>query len=153
MKGNASIWAMNFLRELEARGDMVRVGPPGGTQKPEGPQWKYVSVKRMTFYLESSLQEGTQWVVFEPNGAQLWSQIQLSVGAFMQALFLQGAFQGVTPEQAYFVKCDSETNTQASMDLGVVNIVVGFAPLYPAEFVTIQISQMTNPPTPPGSSG
>jgi phage tail sheath protein FI len=102
----------------------------------------------MTVYLESSLQEGTQWVVFEPNGEPLWSQIRLNVGAFMQALFLQGAFQGTTPQQAYFVKCDAENNTQATIDLGVVNIVVGFAPLYPAEFVVIQISQMTQAKTP-----
>jgi phage tail sheath protein FI len=81
-------------------------------------------------------------VVFEPNDAPLWSQIRLNVGAFMQGLFLQGAFQGSSPSQAYFVKCDAENNPQASIDLGIVNILVGFAPLYPAEFVVIQIQQI-----------
>ena len=73
---------------------------------------------------------------------RLWSQIRLNVGAFMQGLFLQGAFQGTTPQQAYFVKCDGENNPQSSIDLGIVNILVGFAPLYPAEFVVIQIQQI-----------
>jgi hypothetical protein len=81
-------------------------------------------------------------VVFEPNDVPLWSQIRLNVGAFMQGLFLDGAFQGTTPQQAYFVKCDAENNPQSSIDLGIVNILVGFAPLYPAEFVVIQIQQM-----------
>jgi phage tail sheath protein FI len=81
-------------------------------------------------------------VVFEPNDEPLWSQIRLNVGAFMQDLFLKGAFQGTTPQQAYFVKCDSSNNPQSSIDLGIVNILVGFAPLYPAEFVVIQIQQM-----------
>ncbi len=85
---------------------------------------------------------GTQWVVFEPNDEPLWSQIRLNVGAFMQDLFRQGAFQGTTPRDAYFVKCDSETTTQADIDHGIVNIVVGFAPLKPAEFVVLQIQQI-----------
>jgi hypothetical protein len=106
----------------------------------------------MKVYLESSLQQGTQWVVFEPNGEALWGQIRLTVGAFMQALFVQGAFQGASAQQAYFVKCDAENNTQASMAQGVVNIVVGFAPLYPAEFVVIEISQWTSTYKPPGDN-
>ena len=81
-------------------------------------------------------------MVFEPNDEPLWGQIRLNVGTFMQGLFLQGAFQGTTPQQAYFVKCDAENNPQSSIDLGIVNILVGFAPLYPAEFVVIQIQQM-----------
>jgi phage tail sheath protein FI len=82
--------------------------------------------------------------VFEPNDEPLWSAIRLNVGAFMQDLFRKGYFQGTTPAQAYFVKCDSETTTQTDIDLGIVNIVVGFAPLKPAEFVVIQIQQITN---------
>jgi len=96
----------------------------------------------LTLTLESSLYQGTQWVVFEPNDEPLWSAIRLNVGSFMQNLFLQGYFQGQTPTDAYFVKCDSETTTQTDIDNGIVNIVVGFAPLQPAEFVIIQIQQM-----------
>jgi phage tail sheath protein FI len=106
-------------------------------------QWKYVPVRRVALFLESSLYQGTQWVVFEPNDEPLWSAIRLNIGSFMQNLFLQGYFQGQTPDQAYFVKCDSETTTQTDIDNGVVNIVVGFAPLEPAEFVVIQIQQMS----------
>ena len=85
---------------------------------------------------------GTQWVVFEPNDEPLWSQIRLNLGAFMHTLFRQGAFQGTTPKEAYFVKCDKDTTTQADIDNGIVNIVVGFAPLKPAEFVVIKIQQI-----------
>lgn len=106
-------------------------------------QWKYVPVRRTALYLEESLYRGTQWVVFEPNDEPLWASIRLNVGTFMQTLFLKGAFQGSTPSQAYFVKCDSETTTQADIDNGIVNILVGFAPLKPAEFVVIQIEQIT----------
>lgn len=105
-------------------------------------QWKYVPVRRVALFLESSLYQGTQWVVFEPNDEPLWSAIRLNVGSFMQNLFIQGFFQGQTPAEAYFVKCDSETTTQTDIDNGIVNIVVGFAPLQPAEFVVIQIQQM-----------
>ncbi len=105
-------------------------------------QWKYVPIRRFALFLESSLYDGTQWVVFEPNDATLWGQLRLNVGSFLQGLFLQGAFQGTTPQQAYFVKCDGENNPQSSIDQGIVNILVGFAPLYPAEFVVIQIQQM-----------
>jgi phage tail sheath protein FI len=104
--------------------------------------WKYIPVRRTALFIEESLYRGTKWVVFEPNADPLWAQIRLSVGSFMQGLFRQGAFQGNTPQTAYFVKCDGETTTQNDIDLGVVNIVVGFAPLKPAEFVIIQIQQM-----------
>ena len=81
-------------------------------------------------------------MVFEPNDEPLWAQIRLNVGAFMNDLFRQGAFQGRTPREAYFVKCDKETTTQNDINRGIVNIVVGFAPLKPAEFVVINIQQM-----------
>ncbi len=105
-------------------------------------EWKYVPVRRLALFIEESLFRGTQWVVFEPNDEPLWAQIRLNVGAFMQNLFRQGAFQGKTPQEAYFVKCDKETTTQNDINLGIVNIVVGFAPLKPAEFVIIKIQQM-----------
>ena len=99
-------------------------------------------VRRLALFIEESLYRGTQWVVFEPNDEPLWSQIRLNVGAFMQNLFRQGAFQGSTPRDAYMVKVDSETTTQNDINLGIVNIVVGFAPLKPAEFVIIKIQQL-----------
>ncbi len=104
-------------------------------------EWKYLPVRRLALFIEESLYRGTQWVVFEPNDEPLWAQIRLNVGAFMHNLFRQGAFQGTSPRDAYFVKCDSETTTQNDIDLGIVNILVGFAPLKPAEFVIIKISR------------
>ena len=105
-------------------------------------EWKYIPVRRTALFIEESLYRGTQWVVFEPNDEPLWAQIRLNIGAFMNGLFRQGAFQGTTPKDAYFVKCDKETTTQTDINLGVVNIVVGFAPLKPAEFVVIKIQQI-----------
>jgi uncharacterized protein len=105
-------------------------------------QNKYIPVRRTTLFLEESLLRGLQWAVFEPNDEPLWSAIRLNVGAFMQTLFRQGAFQGTSPRDAYFVKCDNETTTQADINLGVVNVIVGFAPLKPAEFVVISIQQL-----------
>lgn len=105
-------------------------------------QWAYLPVRRTALFIEESLFRGTQWVVFEPNDEPLWSQIRLNVGAFMNGLFRRGAFQGTTPAQAYFVKCDREANPQEDIDRGIVNIIVGFAPLKPAEFVLISIQQL-----------
>jgi phage tail sheath protein FI len=105
-------------------------------------EWKYVPVRRTALYIEESLFRGTQWVVFEPNDEPLWAQIRLNVGSFMHDLFRQGAFQGTTPKDAYFVKCDKESTTQSDINHGIVNIVVGFAPLKPAEFVIIKLQQM-----------
>lgn len=105
-------------------------------------QWKYLPVRRLALYIEESLFRGTQWVVFEPNDEPLWAQIRLNVGAFMQDLFRQGAFQGSKPNEAYFVRCDHLTTTQFDIDRGIVNIIVGFAPLKPAEFVIISIQQI-----------
>ncbi|HYN19701.1 MAG TPA: phage tail sheath C-terminal domain-containing protein [Thermoanaerobaculia bacterium] len=105
-------------------------------------EWKYVPVRRLALFLEESLYRGTQWVVFEPNDEPLWSQIRLNIGAFMNTLFRQGAFQGKSPREAYLVKCDKETTTQTDINSGVVNILVGFAPLKPAEFVIIRIQQL-----------
>ncbi len=105
-------------------------------------EWKYVPVRRTALFIEESLYRGTQWVVFEPNDDPLWAQIRLNIGAFMHNLFRLGAFQGSTPKDAYFVKCDKETTTQNDINSGVVNIVVGFAPLKPAEFVVIKLQQI-----------
>jgi hypothetical protein len=105
-------------------------------------QWKYLPVRRLALFIEESLYRGTQWVVFEPNDEPLWSSIRLNVGAFMNSLFKAGAFQGATAREAYLVKCDRENNPQNDIDRGIVNIVVGFAPLKPAEFVIIHIEQL-----------
>ena len=105
-------------------------------------EWKYIAVRRTALYIEESLFQGLKWVVFQPNDERLWSQIRLNVDGFMHDLFRQGAFQGTTPDQAYLVKCDGDTTTQTDIDRGIVNILVGFAPLKPAEFVVIQIQQL-----------
>lgn len=105
-------------------------------------EWKYVPVRRLALFLEESLFRGTKWVVFEPNDEPLWAKIRLNLNAFMMGLFRQGAFQGSTPDKAFFVKCDGETTTQTDRNLGIVNIEVGFAPLKPAEFVIIKIQQI-----------
>jgi phage tail sheath protein FI len=105
-------------------------------------EWKYLPVRRLALYLEESLHRGTRWAVFEPNDEPLWSALRLQMEIFLQALFRAGAFQGRTPREAYFVRCDDTTMTQDDVDQGRVNIVVGFAPLRPAEFVIITISQL-----------
>lgn len=133
---------INCLRNLPAAGRVV-----WGSRTLQGDDrlasdWKYIPVRRTALFIEESLYRGTQWAVFEPNDEPLWAQIRLNVGAFMQTLFRQGAFQGQSPKDAYFVKCDKETTTQNDINLGIVNVVVGFAPLKPAEFVIISIQQM-----------
>jgi phage tail sheath protein FI len=105
-------------------------------------QWKYVPVRRLALMIEESLYRGLKWVVFEPNDERLWSQIRLNVGAFLHTLFRQGAFQGTTARESYFVKCDSSTTTQDDINRGVVNVLVGFAPVKPAEFVVVKIEQL-----------
>lgn len=104
--------------------------------------YRYVPVRRFALFLEESLYRGLQFAVFEPNDEPLYAQIRLAAGAFMNGLFRRGAFQGAKASDAYFVKCDSETTTQNDINLGVVNVVIGFAPLKPAEFVVITIRQL-----------
>jgi uncharacterized protein len=140
--GDVNILGVNCLRQFRAFGNVVWGARTIAGSDALGSQFKYVPIRRFTLYLESSLYEGTQWAVFEPNDETLWGQIRLAVGSFLQGLFLLGAFAGTSPQQAYFVKCDAENNPPASVALGVVNILVGFAPLYPAEFVVIQIQQI-----------
>ena len=107
-----------------------------------GSEWKYIPIRRLALFLEESLYRGTKWIVFEPNDEPLWALIRLNLTAFMLSLFRQGAFQGSTPDKAFYVKCDGETTTQNDRNLGIVNIEVGFAPLKPAEFVIIKIQQI-----------
>ena len=134
--------AVNCIRNFNVYGTVVWGARTLQGNDQLGSEWKYIPVRRTAMFIEESLFRALKWVVFEPNDEPLWSQIRLNVGAFMQNLFRQGAFQGQTPQDAYFVKCDKETTTQNDINLGIVNIVVGFAPLKPAEFVVIQIQQM-----------
>jgi uncharacterized protein len=108
-------------------------------------QWKYIPVRRTASYILRSLSEALRWAVHQRNGEELWSQLRVNGTAFMQGLFRQGAFKGVSARDAYFVACDASTTTQADIDLGIVNIVVGFAPLKPAEFVVISLKQIVQP--------
>ena len=133
---------INSLRALAAAGRVVWGARTMDGDDRLASEWKYVPVRRTALFIEESLYRGTQWVVFEPNDEPLWAQVRLNVGTFMSNLFRQGAFQGKTPRDAYFVKCDRETTTQADIDLGIVNIHVGFAPLKPAEFVVIKLQQI-----------
>jgi len=133
---------LNCLRTFRVEGNVVwGARTLAGADVPAS-EWKYVPVRRLALFLEESLDRGTQWVVFEPNDEPLWAQIRLNVEAFMHGLFRAGAFQSANPRDAYFVKCDRETTTQNDINLGIVNIVVGFAPLKPAEFVIIKVQQM-----------
>jgi phage tail sheath protein FI len=140
--GSLNVLGVNCLRQFPNFGNVVWGARTIAGSDAIGSQWKYVPIRRLALFLESSLYQGTQWAVFEPNAEPLWGQVRLSIGAFMQGLFLQGAFAGTTPQQAYFVKCDGDNNPTTSQALGILNISVGFAPLYPAEFVVIQIQQI-----------
>lgn len=134
--------AINALRTFRVTGSVAWGARTLAGADQLASDWKYVPVRRLALFIEESLYRGTQFAVFEPNDEPLWGQIRLNVGAFMQSLFLQGAFQGSTPRQAYLVKCDAQTTTQDDVNRGIVNIVVGFAPLKPAEFVIIKIQQL-----------
>jgi uncharacterized protein len=140
--GTLNPLAINNLRTFPVYGAVCWGARTLEGADQQASEWKYIPIRRTALFIEESLFRGTKWVVFEPNDEPLWAQIRLNVGAFMHDLFRQGAFQGKTPRDAYFVKCDGDTTTQTDRNLGVVNILVGFAPLKPAEFVVIQIQQI-----------
>ena len=131
---------VNCLRTFPGVGTVVFGARTLATQTVE--QYRYVPVRRMALFLEQTLLRNLNWVVFEPNDEPLWVAIRTSIENFMLSLFNQGAFQGETPSQAFQVKCDSSTTTQTDIDNGIVNIVVAFRPLKPAEFVIIKIAQL-----------
>ena len=140
--GQLNPLGVNVLRNFPVYG---RVAWGARTMKgadAQADEYKYIPIRRLALFIEESLYRGTQWVVFEPNDEPLWGQIRLNLGVFMNGLFRQGAFQGATRQEAFYVKCDKETTTQADRNLGIVNIQVGFAPLKPAEFVVITIQQI-----------
>jgi phage tail sheath protein FI len=140
--GTLNPLAINALRSFPVYGNVAWGARTLRGADALADEYKYIPVRRLALYLEESLYQGLKWVVFEPNDEPLWAQARLNVGAFMNTLFRQGAFQGKTPREAYLVKCDKETTTQNDVNLGIVNILVGFAPLKPAEFVIIKIQQL-----------
>lgn len=140
--GTLNPLGINCLRNFPIYGNVSWGARTLDGSDQQASEWKYIPVRRLALFIEESLYRGTQWVVFEPNDEPLWAQIRLNIGAFMNNLFRQGAFQGKTPREAYLVKCDKETTTQNDIDRGIVNIVVGFAPLKPAEFVIIKLQQL-----------
>ncbi len=140
--GNFNMLGINVLRSFPIYGNVVWGARTTQGSDAQASEWKYVAVRRTALYIEESLVEGLKWAVFEPNADPLWAQLRLNVNSFLNGMFRQGAFAGTTPSQAYFVKCDKDTTTQADVNRGVVNVLVGFAPLKPAEFVVIQIQQM-----------
>jgi phage tail sheath protein FI len=140
--GQLNPLGINCLRSMGINGRIVWGARTLRGADASADEYKYVPVRRLALFLEETLYRGTQWVVFEPNDEPLWAQVRLNVGAFMQGLFRQGAFQGAAPKDAYFVRCDSQTTTQNDINLGILNVIVGFAPLKPAEFVVISIQQM-----------
>jgi len=109
-------------------------------------EWKYIPVRRTALFIEASIERGTKWAVFEPNDEPLWAGLRASVEAFLLGLFRQGAFQGAKPEEAFFVKCDRSTMTDADVLAGRVHMLVGFAPLKPAEFVIIRFELQAGVP-------
>lgn len=136
-QGNLNDKNINGIRQFASSGIVLW----GARTLSADPEWKYIPVRRMAIFLRVSIYRGIQFAVFEPNDEPLWSQLRLNIGSFMTVLFRRGAFQGATPSQAFFVKCDGETTTQDDINLGIVNVLVGFAPLKPAEFVVVKISQ------------
>jgi phage tail sheath protein FI len=140
--GKLNPLGINCLRSFPVVGRVVWGARTGAGADALASEWKYLPIRRLALFVEESLYRGTQWVVFEPNDEPLWAQVRLNVGSFMHELFRQGAFQGRSPQEAYFVRCDKDTTTEADRNRGIVNIAVGFAPLKPAEFVVIRLQQM-----------
>lgn len=140
--GELNPLGINCLRSFSGVGPVIWGARTLQGDDRLGSEWKYLPVRRLALYIEESLYRGTKWAVFEPNDEPLWAQLRLNIGAFLHNLFRQGAFQGQKPKDAYFVLCDATTTTQADIDLGLVNIQVGFAPLKPAEFVILSLQQI-----------
>jgi phage tail sheath protein FI len=129
--------SLNCLRQFPGTG----IVSWGTRTLSSDPEWRYVPVRRTALFIKESLRRGLQWAVFEPNDTELWVRIATNIRSFMMVLFRQGAFQGATPDEAFSVQCDRSTNPQENIDAGIVTAKVAFAPLKPAEFVVIEISQ------------
>jgi uncharacterized protein len=133
---------INALRNFPGIGTVVYGARTLEAKNPAHEQWRYVPVRRMALFIEQTLKANLTWVVFRPNDEPLWAAIRASITGFMMSLFRQAAFKGDSPSKAFQVKCDSETTTETDINLGIVNIVVAFAPLKPAEFVIVKIAQL-----------
>ena len=140
--GELNPLGVNCLRKMPAAGNVVWGARTLAGDDRLASQWKYIPVRRTALFIEETIYRNIQWAVFEPNDEPLWAQLRLNIGVFMHDLYRQGAFQGQSPKDAYFVKCDATTTTQADIDKGIVNVVVAFAPLKPAEFVVVYIQQI-----------
>ena len=140
-KGIINSLGVNCLRNLPQQGFVIWGARTLEGDDHQSSEWKYLSVRRLALFIEKSIEHGTHWVVFEPNPEPLWTKVRLNVGGFLMKLFRDGAFQGATPNEAFFVKCDRQTTTQEDVNEGVLNFHVGFAPLKPAEFVIVKIRQ------------
>jgi phage tail sheath protein FI len=132
---------VNVIRDFRADGRGIRVW--GARTMSSDPMWKYINVRRLFIFVEQSIDRGTQWSVFEPNYEQTWTAIRLSITAFLRTVWRNGALAGVTPDEAFFVKCDRTTMTQDDWDNGRLICLIGIAPVKPAEFVIFRISQKT----------
>lgn len=132
---------VNAIRAFPGRG--IRVW--GARTLSSDPSWRYINVRRLFNMVEKSIERGTQWVVFEPNDANLWARVTRDISAFLKLVWRSGALFGTTPEQAFFVKCDEETNPPEIRDVGQLVLEVGLSPVKPAEFVIIRISQWAGP--------
>ena len=143
--GTLNSLGLNCLRTFPVQGVVCWGARTARGADALNDEYKYVPVRRLSLYIEDSIYRGTQWALFEPNAEPLWAKIRLSVGAFMNALFRQGALQGVRDSEAYFVKCDRSTMTQNDLDNGRLIIEIGVAPVRPAEFVIIRIQHHYKP--------
>ena len=130
---------INVIRAFPGRG--IRVW--GARTTSNNPLWKYINVRRLFLFLEESVEESTQWVVFEPNNEQLWARIKQTITAFLVPVWRTGALMGTTPEEAFFVKVDRTTMTQNDIDTGKLIVIIGVAPTKPAEFVIFRFTQFT----------
>lgn len=138
-QANLNPRGINCIRRFRGRGPLVW----GARTTSPNPLWKYVNVRRLFLFLEESIQEGTQWAVFEPNDEALWARVRQSVGNFLTDVWRDGALMGATPEEAFYVKADRSTMTQNDIDNGRLVVEVGVAPVKPAEFVIFRITQTT----------
>ncbi|MBI1878878.1 MAG: phage tail sheath family protein [Chloroflexi bacterium] len=132
---------VNCIRAFPGRG--IRVW--GARTLSSNPSWRYINVRRLFNYVEKSIERGTQWVVFEPNDLLLWARVRRDVSAFLSTVWSEGALFGAAPNQAFYVKCDSELNPPESRDLGRLIVEIGICPVKPAEFVIFRISQWAGP--------
>ena len=137
---------VNLIRAFPGSGTLIWGARTLAGADVVADEYMYVPVRRLALHIEESLARGLQWAAFEPNGEPLWARLRAAVGEFLQTLFRHGALQGTTPQEAYFVKCDSETTSHDDIGSGVVNVLVGFAALKPAEFVVLRLQTRAGTP-------